>query len=137
MSYHFAVNVGVEKDGGRRTLSFAAKTTSLKCIAKIASKTVSRQNSAPSVATGQSAESAHATAARKPETSVEAVQNVMDALSDLVTIATASVEAAVDKASSKSVQAAKKASKDSIQAAKTVTRESLCAAKQATRGLGL
>jgi DNA polymerase III gamma/tau subunit len=114
----------------------AAKATSLKFIAKIASKEVSQQKLAPSVAT-QTAESADA--ARKPETSAEAVQkNVIDALSDLVTIAAASVEAAVSEASSKSVakqqlQAAKKASKDSIKAAKNVTRESLRAAKQATR----
>jgi hypothetical protein len=114
----------------------AAKATSLKFIAKIASKDVSPQKSAPSVAT-QTAESADA--ARNPETNVEAVQkNVIDALSDLVSIAAASVEAAVSEASAKSVvkqqlQATKKASKDSIKAAKNVTRESLRAAKQATR----
>jgi Zinc finger, ZZ type len=113
----------------------AAKATSLKFIAKIASKDVSPQKSAPSVAT-QTAESADAA---RNETNVEAVQkNVIDALSDLVSIAAASVEAAVSEASAKSVvkqqlQATKKASKDSIKAAKNVTRESLRAAKQATR----
>jgi Zinc finger, ZZ type len=148
MSYHFAVNLGVEKDGGRRsTLSFTAKATSLKCMAKIASKTISRQKSAPSVAT-QSAGSAADATVRKPETIVEAAQNVIVALDDLVTVAAASVEAAVSEASSKSVQAAKKASKesiqaakkaskDSIQAAKNVTRESFRAAKQATRVVSL
>jgi Zinc finger, ZZ type len=61
-------------------------------------------------------------------------KNVVDALSDLLSIAAVSMEAGVNAALSKEqLRTAKKLSKDSIKAAKTVTKDSFKAAKAASR----